>query len=72
MRDILGKDLVRRYEQRLSPDQRRVIELHFFGGHPFDEVAEIVGMSVTNVRSHYYRALERLRRYVLPEDFGAQ
>jgi RNA polymerase sigma-70 factor (ECF subfamily) len=72
MQEILGKSLMIRYEQRLSEGQRRVIELFFFGGNSFEEVAEILGLSVSNVRKQYYRGLERLRRYVLPKDFPPQ
>lgn len=72
MLDFLGKDLMKRYEQRLSSDQRSVIELYFFVGHTFDEIAEIRGTTRISVRSHYYRGLDRLRRYVLPEKFRTQ
>lgn len=72
MQEMLGKTLMQRYQQRLSEGQRQVIELFFFGSHSFEEIAEIMGVSIVNVRSHYYRGLERLRRYVLPKDFGTQ
>ena len=36
-------------------------------GYSMREIAELTGRSLINVRSHYYRGLERLRRSVLPE-----
>ncbi len=69
MQGILGKVLLKRYNDALSIDQRRVIELHLIEGYPLKEVAEITQQSVTNVRSHYYRGLERLRRFVLPGSY---
>jgi RNA polymerase sigma-70 factor (ECF subfamily) len=72
IRDVLGTALVRLYEQRLSVEQRRVLELYFFSGHSFDEVAEVMETSRANVRNHYYRGLDRLRRYVLPGNIHTQ
>jgi RNA polymerase sigma-70 factor (ECF subfamily) len=64
----LGNAFVRKYEEHLTADQRRIIELFFFEGHSLKEIAEITGHSPVNVRHHYYRGLDRLRRYVVPEN----
>jgi RNA polymerase sigma-70 factor (ECF subfamily) len=69
MPGILGKELLKTYNDALSADQRQVIELHLMEGYPLKEVAEITQQSVTNVRSHYYRGLDRLRRFVLPGSY---
>ena len=61
---VLGKDTLRRIDESLSDDQRKVIHLHFVDGYTVAEIAEIIGQSVGNVRNHYYRALERMRREV--------
>jgi RNA polymerase sigma-70 factor (ECF subfamily) len=54
----------------LPPDQREVIELHWFEGLSFPEVAEIVGagLSAVKVRAHrgYRRLREELKRTVEP------
>ena len=67
MEGILGKQLMARFDARLTPEQRETIQLYFFEGYALKEIAEATGRSIVNVRSHYYRGLERLRKYVLPE-----
>ena len=63
---ILGKPLMAKFNARLTPEQRETIQLFFFQGYALKEIAELTGRSLSNVRSHYYRGLERLRKYVLP------
>ena len=46
----------------LSVEQLETLELHFFEGHTLEEIAERTGQSLSNVRHHYYRGLEKLRR----------
>ena len=48
----------------LTPDQRETLQLHFFEGYTFEEIAEKLGQSYANVRNHHYRGLEKLRKYV--------
>jgi RNA polymerase sigma-70 factor (ECF subfamily) len=45
----------------LPPDQREVIELHWFDGLEFPEVAEVVGASVSAVKVRAHRGYVRLR-----------
>ena len=67
MEGILGKQLTARFNARLTPEQRETIRLFFFEGYSLKEIAQLTGRSLVNVRSHYYRGLARLRKYVLPE-----
>jgi RNA polymerase sigma-70 factor (ECF subfamily) len=67
MEGILGKQLMARFDARLTPEQRETIQLYFFEGYALKEIAEATGRSIVNVRSHYYRGLERMKKYVLPE-----
>lgn len=67
MEGILGKQLMARFNAKLTPEQRETLQLYFFEGYALKEIAEFTGRSLVNVRSHYYRGLERLRKYVLPE-----
>ena len=60
----IGQDALRRIEASLSDVQRRVLHLRFFDGHTMEEIAAIIGQTVGNVRNHYYRALEKMRREV--------
>lgn len=64
---IFGKQLAARFSARLTPEQRETIQLYFFEGYALKEIAELTGRSLVNVRSHYYRGIERLRKYVLNE-----
>jgi RNA polymerase sigma-70 factor (ECF subfamily) len=64
---IFGKELTARFNARLTAEQRETIQLFFFEGYALKEIAEFTGRSLVNVRNHYYRGLERLRKYVLPE-----
>lgn len=47
---------------QLPPDQREVIELHWFDGLEFPEVAEVVGASVSAVKVRAHRGYVRLRQ----------
>jgi len=67
MEGILGKRLMARFNTRLTLEQRETIELYFFKGFALKEIAELTGRSLVNVRTHYYRGLDRLRKYVLPK-----
>jgi RNA polymerase sigma-70 factor (ECF subfamily) len=60
----------------LPPDQREVIELHWFDGLDFPEVAQVVGASVSAVKVRAHRGYVRLRQALgdettLPELRGA-
>lgn len=65
--NILGKDLTAKFTRWLSLEQRETLQLHFVDGFTFKEIAEMTGRPLANVRGHYYRGLDRLRRYVSPE-----
>jgi RNA polymerase sigma-70 factor (ECF subfamily) len=58
----LGRDALGRIDEALSEVQRQVLRLHFFEGYTVSEIASLTGQSVGNVRNHYYRALEKMRR----------
>jgi RNA polymerase sigma-70 factor (ECF subfamily) len=64
---ILGKPLMAKFTARLTPEQQETIRLYFFEGYALKEIAQLTGRSLFNVRSHYYRGLERMRKFVLPE-----
>lgn len=50
---------------RCLPDaQRQTIEMFFFEGLTFKEIAQRRSEKFSNVRHHYYRGLERLRSYL--------
>jgi RNA polymerase sigma-70 factor (ECF subfamily) len=45
----------------LSEKQRMTLELYFFEGYTLREISERMKESLSNVRHHYYRALDRLK-----------
>jgi len=47
----------------LTEHQRETLRLHFYEGCTFAEIAERLGQSYANIRHHYYRGLERLRKH---------
>lgn len=48
----------------LSENQRKTLELFFCEGYTLDEIATELGQSKGNVRHHYFRGLEKLRKEV--------
>jgi RNA polymerase sigma-70 factor (ECF subfamily) len=58
-----GKDGWTRVWHALTDCQRETLRLHFYEGCTFTEIAERLGQSFVNVRHHYYRGLEKLRRH---------
>ncbi len=50
----------------LTEDQRNTLTLYFFEGYVFAEIAEKLNQSLGNVRNHYYRGLEKLRKQMFP------
>src|SRR6185312_11094083 len=48
----------------LSENQRETIRLFFVEGYTLDEIAAKLGQSKGNVKHHYFRALDRLRRQI--------
>ena len=55
------RDRVRRAVTKLPPAQRQVIELSRFAGLKYNEIAEVMQISVKTVENHMTRALKKLR-----------
>jgi RNA polymerase sigma-70 factor, ECF subfamily len=64
---LFGRSGWKKIVEDLTEDQRETFRLHFFEGYTFAEIAGRLGQSYPNVRNHYYRGLEKLRKY-LAED----
>lgn len=47
----------------LNEKQRAALEMHFFEGLDLREISARLGESLENTRHHYYRGLEKLRRF---------
>jgi RNA polymerase sigma-70 factor, ECF subfamily len=50
--------------ETLSEGQRQTIWLHFFEGCTLEEIASKLGQSRANIKHHYFRGLERLRKQI--------
>jgi RNA polymerase sigma-70 factor (ECF subfamily) len=59
---LFGRNGWQRVQEALTEDQRETLRLFFFEGYTFAEIAEKLGQSFSNVRHHYYRGLEKLRK----------
>jgi RNA polymerase sigma-70 factor (ECF subfamily) len=59
-----GKTALRRALENLTEEQRETLRLCFFEGHTLEEIAVCLGQSYGNVRHHYYRGLEKLRKHL--------
>ena len=50
--------------RELSENQRDTIRLYFFEGYSFEEIAAELQQTRGNVKHHYFRGLEKLRRQI--------
>jgi RNA polymerase sigma-70 factor, ECF subfamily len=48
----------------LSDNQQKTLRLYFFEGYTLDEIAAELGQTRENVRNHYFRGLEKLRKQI--------
>jgi RNA polymerase sigma-70 factor (ECF subfamily) len=60
-----GQEQLREALKELSNDQRRTLELFFQEGYTTAEIAQRLEQSVGQVKHHYYRGLEKLRKRLL-------
>jgi RNA polymerase sigma-70 factor, ECF subfamily len=63
---LVGNTTIQGLLGTLTEDQRNTLSFHFFEGYTFDEIAEKLDQSLGNVRNHYYRGLDKLRKQVYP------
>jgi RNA polymerase sigma-70 factor (ECF subfamily) len=63
---LVGNTTIQGLLGTLTEDQRNTLSLYFFEGYTFDEIALKLGQSLGNVRNHYYRGLDKLRKQMFP------
>jgi RNA polymerase sigma-70 factor (ECF subfamily) len=63
---LVGNATIEALLHSLTEDQRNTLTLHFFEGYTFGEIAVNLDQSLGNIRNHYYRGLEKLRKQVFP------
>lgn len=59
---VFGRNGLNKVLKSLSEDQRETLRLHFFDGYTLAEISQKLGQTLGNVRNHYYRGLDKLRR----------
>ena len=63
LRGFLAENGWKKVWDSLTEWQRETLRLHFYEGCTFAEIAEKLGQSYVNIRHHYYRGLEKLRKH---------
>ncbi len=66
--DLVALDDALQDLARLNPQHSQIIELRFFGGLTFEEVAEVIDVSSRTARREWRAARAWLRRVVFPEE----
>lgn len=61
---LFGRNGWREILEQLTVDQRETLRLHFFEGYTLGEIGEKLGQSHVNVRHHYYRGLDKIRKHI--------
>jgi RNA polymerase sigma-70 factor, ECF subfamily len=62
----IGNTSIQGLLETLTEDQRNTLSLHFVEGYTFDEIAVKLDQSLGNIRNHYYRGLDKLRKQMFP------
>jgi RNA polymerase sigma factor (sigma-70 family) len=68
---VVNRDEVERALQRLGPDGRAVVVVHFFLGLPLSETAAALGIPLGTVKSRLHRSLAAMR-IALEIDSGSE
>jgi len=64
---VFGRTGIQKVLSSLSENQRETIRLFFFDGYTIREISEKLGQPVGNVRHHYHRGLEKLRKQMFDD-----
>jgi RNA polymerase sigma-70 factor, ECF subfamily len=61
---LFGRNGWQKILDQLTVDQQETLRLHFFEDYTFAEISEKLGQSRVNVRHHYYRGLDKIRKHL--------
>ena len=61
---VFGRNGLEKIIGELSKDQQQALRLFFFEGYTLAEISVKIGQPLGNVRNHYYRALDKLRKHM--------
>jgi len=59
-----GNGSLQKVFEELSENQQQTLKLFFVQGYTFDEIAEKLGQTRGNIKNHYFRGLDRLRKHI--------
>jgi RNA polymerase sigma-70 factor (ECF subfamily) len=59
---VFGRNGLSKVLKSLTDDQRETLCLYFFDGYTLAEISQKSGQTLGNVRNHYYRGLDKLRK----------
>jgi RNA polymerase sigma-70 factor (ECF subfamily) len=62
--DVFGNGSLKKMFGELSDGQRQTLHLYFFEGYTFEEIAAKLDQTRGNVKHHYFRGLEKLRKQI--------
>jgi RNA polymerase sigma-70 factor (ECF subfamily) len=65
--EVLGRIGLRKVFAVLSEIQRQTLGLHLLDGYTFEEIAVKLDQSRGNVKHHYFRGLEKLRKQIFKQ-----
>jgi RNA polymerase sigma-70 factor, ECF subfamily len=57
-----GRGSLQRIFETLTQNQRQTLRMHFMDGYTLDEIATKLGQSRGNIKHHYFRGLDKLRK----------
>lgn len=69
---VFGRNGLGKVLKSLTEDQRETLRLHFFEGYTLAEIGKKVGQPLGNVRNHYYRGLNKLRRHMFGNNVSVE
>lgn len=61
---LLGREGLQKILVELSENQRKTLQLFFVEGHTLGEIATKLNQTRGNVKNHYFRGLEKLRKQI--------
>ena len=69
---VFGRNGLGKVLKSLTEDQRETLRLHFFEGYTLAEIGKKVAQPLGNVRHHYYRGLDKLRKHMFANSVAAE
>lgn len=69
---VFGRSGWKEIEEVLTADQRETVRLHFFEGYTLEDISAKLKQSHGNVRHHYYRSVEKLRKHLSRSELSAR